>query len=264
MGSDGWQLSLPSRGELAIVFRMEAVVFEAIRKKLVGAWRDLRSRGLVTLFFFELLVVTLGVLLAQAVADWAANREDMAAMEKARARANLEMGDAAFVAQLWKKLGPCIEAEIDVILRSVASGEPIRPELLRRPRVFTNTVMPLSEETKLLIRERHGDDAAYNYDRMQRLTTKLDAKVEELEGHWNRLVLLHPELGSTSFHDRNSARETAVAIKADLTTIDGTSGEILRMSQRMRLEPKILGESFRFAENCNQFERFGRDFARSD
>ena len=83
MGSDGWQLSLPSRGELAIVFRMEAVVFEAIRKKLVGAWRDLRSRGLVTLFFFELLVVTLGVLLAQAVADWAANREDMAAMEKA-------------------------------------------------------------------------------------------------------------------------------------------------------------------------------------
>mgnify|MGYP003575394822 CR=1 FL=1 len=109
-------------------FRVEAVLFEAIRRKLVGAWRDLRSRGLVTLFFFELPVVTLGVILAQAVADWAANREDMAAMEKARARANLEMGDAAFVAQLWKKLGPCIDSEIDMILRSASSGEPIKPE----------------------------------------------------------------------------------------------------------------------------------------
>ena len=245
-------------------FRVEAVLFEAIRRKLVGAWRDLRSRGLVTLFFFELLVVTLGVILAQAVADWAANREDMAAMEKARARANLEMGDAAFVAQLWKKLGPCIDSEIDMILRSASSGEPIKPELLRRPRVFTNTVMPLSEETKLLIRERHGDDVAYNYDRMQRLTTKLDAKAEELEDRWTRLMLLRSELGTINVHDRNSARETAVAIKANLATIDGTSGEILRTSQRMRLEPKILGESFRFAENCGEFVRFGRDFGRAN
>ena len=43
-------------------------MFEAIRRKLIGAWRDLRSRGLITLFFFELLVVTLGVILAQAAA----------------------------------------------------------------------------------------------------------------------------------------------------------------------------------------------------
>ena len=239
-------------------------MFEAIRRKLIGAWRDLRSRGLVTLFFFELLVVTLGVLLAQAVADWAANRKDIAAMEKARARADLEMGDAAFVAQLWKKLGPCIDAEIDGILRSAASGEPIKPESLKRPRTFTNTVMPLSEETKLRIRERHGDDVAYNYDRMERLTARVDAKVEEMEDRWGRLMLLRSELGGMSVDDRSSARETAVAIKANLTSIDGASGEILRTSQRMGLEPKILGESFRFAENCNQFKRFGRDFVRPD
>lgn len=236
-------------------------MFEAIRRKLLGAWRDLRSRGLVTLFFFELLVVTLGVILAQAAADWAENRDDMAAMEKARARANLEMRDAAFVAQLWKTLGPCVDVELDMILRSAASGEPIKSELLKRPLGFTNTVMPLAEETKLLIRERHGDEVAYNYDRMQRLTTKLDANVEELEGRWNRLALLDPQFGVVSSHDRNSARDTAVAIKANLATIRGTSSEILRMAQRMRLQPKILGEQFRFAKNCREFEQFGRDFA---
>ena len=238
-------------------------MFEAIRRKLIGAWHDLRSRGLVTLFFFELLVVTLGVILAQAVADWAANREEVAAMEKARARADLEMADAAFVAQLWKTLGPCLHSEIDLILRSAASAEPIKPELLRRPLVFTNTVMPLTEETKLLIRERHGDDVAYSYDRMQRLTTKLDTKAEELQDRWGRLGILRPNLGSMSVHDRNSARETAVTIKANLATIESTSGEVVRMAQRMGLEPKILGESFRFANNCGEFERFGRDFVRA-
>jgi hypothetical protein len=96
---------------------------------------------------------------------------------------------------------------------------------------------------------------------MQRLTTRLDTKVEELENQWSRLALLSPELGNVSVHDRNFARETAVAIKANLVTIRGTSSEILRMAQRLGLEPKILGESFRFARNCDEFEQFGRDFA---
>lgn len=236
-------------------------MFEAIRRKLIGAWRGLRARGLVTLFFFELLVVTLGVLLAQGVADWAGKREELAAMEKARSRADLEMGDAAFVAQLWRQLGPCLQAEIDTLLRSAASREQIKGEILKRPGVFTTTVMPLSEQTKLLIRDRYGDDVAYHYDRMQRLTMRLDTKAQELVDHWGRLALLSPEFGAVSVDDRSSARDTAVAIKADLTTVDQMSREILRLAERMRLEPKILGEPFRFSKNCPDFYRFGRDFA---
>lgn len=236
-------------------------MFEAIRRKLIGAWRDLRSRGLVALFFFELLVVTVGVILAQAAADWAQNRDDLNAMEKARARADLEMGDAAFVAQLWRTLGPCLDTEIEKILRSTAAGEPVRPELLKSPLGFTNTVMPLSEQTILLIRERHGDELAYNYDRMQRLTTKLDSTASELGDRWSRLAILDPDLGAVSAQDRNLARETAISIKANLVTIIGTAGEIARVAQRMKLEPRILGEQFRFAKNCREFEQFGRDFA---
>ena len=81
-------------------------MFEAIRRKFVGAWREVRSRGFVSLFFFELIVVTLGVLLAQGVADWDNRQSQFAEMEEARARADLEMGDAAAVSQAWKRLGP--------------------------------------------------------------------------------------------------------------------------------------------------------------
>ena len=132
--------------------------------------------------------------------------------------------------------------------------------MLERPDLFTNTVMPLSEQTKLLIRDRHGDVVAYNYDRMQRLTMRFDTKVEELVDHWGRLALLSPEFGAVSVVDRSSARNTAVAIKADLTTIDNISVEILRLAERMRLEPKILGEPLRFSKNCREFYLFGREF----
>lgn len=236
-------------------------MFEAVRRVLIGAWRNLRSRGLVALFFFELLVVTLGVLLAQGVADWAGNRQELSAMERARSRADLEMGDAAFVAELWRQLGPCVQAEIDTVLQSAASGEPINREMLNPPGLFTHTVMPLSEETKLLIRDRHGDVVAYNYDRMQRLTMRFDAKAEELVDQWGRLALLSPEFGAVSADDRSSARGTAVAIKANLFTIDRISREILQLAERMRLEPKVLGEPLRFSKNCGEFYRFGRNFA---
>lgn len=236
-------------------------MFEAVRRKLVGAWSELRERGLVTLFFFELTVVTLGVILAQGVAEWAGNRSEFAAMERARARADLEMGDAAAVGQLWKDLGPCLRQDIDTIMRASAAGEAADPELLKRPDVFINTVMPMAEQTKLLIRERYGDEVAYNYDRMQRMTARLDSKAEEMIDQWGRLALLNPALGEADAGDRQSAREVAASIRANLDSIaviaDGTIG----MAKRMKLEPKILGEPARMARNCEEFRAFGRDFS---
>lgn len=38
----------------------------------------------------------------------------------------------------------------------------------------------------------------------------------------------------------------------ELTTVIKVSGVILRLAERMRLEPKILGEQFRFSTNCDE------------
>ena len=239
-------------------------MFEAIRRKLVGAWRHLRERDLVTLFFFELTVVTLGVVLAQGVAEWAGDRSDLAAMERARARADLEMGDAAAVGQLWQRLAPCILQDIDAILRAANTGETVDADLLKRPNVFTNTVMPMAEQNKLLIRERYGDEVAYNYDRMQRLTGRLDSKASEIVDLWGRLALIDPALGNTEIGDRQFARQTAASIRANLQSIAAIADGTVEMAERMNLEPKILGEQVRAAENCKEYRAFGSDFAKPE
>ena len=233
-------------------------MFEAVRARLIGAWHEVRERGFVSLFFFELLVVTLGVLLAQAIADRANRREELAAMESAKARADLEMGDAVKVGHLWETLGQCIGGDVEAIFRATQSNEPINASLLRRPGTFITAVMPLDERTKLLIRERYGDDAAYNYDWMQRLAERFNAKADKLSDDWGRLELFGAQFGILDAADRAFIRQTASIIKADLEAARSTAREIVRIGNRLKLEPKIIGEYRRFARDCDEYRARGR------
>ncbi|MCM8558119.1 hypothetical protein [Sphingomicrobium sediminis] len=88
-------------------------MFAAIRQKLTGAWKRLREGSLAKLFVFEFIVVLLGVLAAQWVADWARERDAMATMEEARARADLELADAGAVANIWQLVAPCIHDDLE-------------------------------------------------------------------------------------------------------------------------------------------------------
>lgn len=233
-------------------------MFEAVRTKLIGAWQEVRARGFVGLFFFELLVVTLGVLLAQEIADSSNRRGDVAAMEKAKARADLEMGDAAMVGRLWSALGPCIARELELIFHAARTSEPIDPELLKAPGTFTTAVMPLDARTKLLIRERYGDDAAYYYDRMERLANRLDSKADGLVDRWGQFHLLGVETGDANGADRAAIREITAIIHSDLTAVRSTAREIVSVGNRMKVQPKIFGEYGKFARNCDDYRAMGR------
>lgn len=239
-------------------------MFEAVRAKLIGAWQEVRERGFVSLFVFELLVVTLGVLLAQEIADSADQLEEVAAMEKAKARADLEMGDAAMVGRLWVTVGPCIDREIKHIFHAARKFEPIDDELLKSPGTFTTAVMPLDAQTKLLIRERYGDDAAYHYDRMERLTERLDTKADGLVDGWAQLELLGAEMRNVEGTDRAAIRQITASIHSDLTAVRSTAREIVSLGNRMSVQPKIFGEYGRVARNCDDYRAMGRQmFGRS-
>lgn len=233
-------------------------MFEAVRARLIGAWHTIKERGFVGLFFFELFVVTLGVLLAQAIADRAGHRDELAGMEEAKARADLEMADAAMVGRLWAVLGQCFEDDLKEIDRAARSGSAVDPILLRRPGNFTTAVMPLSEQTKLLIREKYGDDAAYNYDRMQRVTQQFDEKAESLLTLWGRLSLYVPDAQSLDALDRARIRETAALVTGELESARSFAREMIEIGENLALEPKIIGEYGRFAKNCAEYRSMGR------
>ena len=74
-------------------------MFAAVRERLVGAWRRLREGSLAKLFLFEFVVVMLGVLAAQAVAEWAGERAEDRRLASAMERARYDLANAMFVGQ---------------------------------------------------------------------------------------------------------------------------------------------------------------------
>ncbi|HQR40536.1 MAG TPA: hypothetical protein PLF26_19290, partial [Blastocatellia bacterium] len=77
---------------------------------------------LAGLFVFEFVVVLLGVLAAQAVADWAEDRrlahEADVQFEQARQQAIL----AASVQKYWANVGPCLIERARTVASAAASG----------------------------------------------------------------------------------------------------------------------------------------------
>ncbi|MCM8558120.1 hypothetical protein [Sphingomicrobium sediminis] len=145
-------------------------------------------------------------------------------------------------------------------MTAVANGETPDEHMFERPGLFATAHMPLDEPTKLLIRARYGDDSAYIYDRMGRLTARLDDNIQAFQSQWGRLSRVDPRLGQVTQNDRDSVREVAGIMRASLLNIEGTADGIEELVGRMGLKPAVFGEEGRLVENCDEFRTTKRMF----
>ena len=80
-------------------------MFQAVRHW----WGSGRGRITARLFAFEFIVVVTGVLVAQALANWAQDRAAFKAMQEAKARAEVEISDNMYAASVYQAAIPCFE-----------------------------------------------------------------------------------------------------------------------------------------------------------
>ena len=84
------------------------MMFAALRQNLATAWQRLRQGNLAKLFVFEFVVVLLGVLSAQAVADWAGERAADRRAQGARQGAVGFIAESMHVAAEWDLQASCL------------------------------------------------------------------------------------------------------------------------------------------------------------
>ena len=72
-------------------------MFQAVRRW----WRSGRRKNATRLFLFEFLVVVVGVLTAQGLADWVSERSEARAVRAENARIRYEIGRARQNARVW-------------------------------------------------------------------------------------------------------------------------------------------------------------------
>jgi|GEM_PF-5286302 len=223
-------------------------MFKAIRSRLVGAWRDLRSRGLIGLFFFELLVVTLGVLLAQGIADWTAKRGALSRMENERQRNLDELAQNYGTALVWQAAMPCLEAQLEKIM-NVSDQTPLEPGETDRPSMLAFTNIGFDAQSELLLRERYGAEVADGFQLFQtNLQHGLRNQANVVE-NWGRLRLVDPTRPEVDATDRQYASETAADLLNQLVGIRNASQAFVDRAQIWRIEP-AYGEAVRPVRDC--------------
>lgn len=219
-------------------------MFQAVREW----WSGGRGKITARLFLFELFVVVVGVLIAQAVANTAQGWAAAARMEQARAKAREHLAGGAFVASGWQRSAICLDRRMEEILRLAAREDPIPAGMLQRPSMMTASLVLPDEDSMLLLARRHGDSEAIQLRRAHRNLERLSDNIGDLTLAWEGLVLVNPAFGPTLQADREAARLAAARIKSRLAGVRINAGNVVDSARRMGIAANA--SDARLIRNC--------------
>jgi hypothetical protein len=105
-------------------------------------WQGGKGKVTLRLFLFEFLVVVAGVLTAQALANWVADRAEQRAVSAEDNRVRYEIGRTRQVARIWSAAAPCLIERVERVARQASRSDRQDPNELRVPRFIGYTVEP--------------------------------------------------------------------------------------------------------------------------
>lgn len=227
-------------------------MFHAIRHW----WSDGRGKLTARLFLFEFVVVLIGVLVAQWVADWAKQRSDLAVLEQSRKRMEDQSSSAMANAQAWLVAIPCLDGQVSEIMRAAGSDRPLDPKMLDRPGFRVPIVDPILAESALLLIDRYGSSKAQLYDSIKLRVDHVTTLSNRVAEQWMGLSILDPAFGTVREGDRVNARALASQIRSALRSIQISSEGLLDETAQLGLKPKDI-EGRRRPRNCADIRASG-------
>ena len=232
-------------------------MFHAVRQW----WFSGRGKVTARLFLFEFAVVVVGVLTAQALANWVANRAETRAINSEDERVRYEIGRASQIARVWQVAAPCLIARVEAIARSASTGAPVNPADLDVPRFLGYTVDPFPPDMNREFHARFGTERVDNYIFVSSASGAIRDGYRDVRRGWHRLSLLDPALGAPSPMDRATVRDVAIQLRSQLELI-GDSAELIQIAaDRLAIRPITSNAEFGSASpvsDCAEIWRTGQ------
>lgn len=179
-------------------------------------WTGGRGKVTLRLFLFEFVVVVLGVLAAQGLANWVQQRGERDEGERLLAST---MGDLRTFQQIlnyWGQFGPCLRQHVADLGRVAAAGGSVPIEEIGRPSLpnLGDTTMSAEDQRKLrIVVTPDRADAIMGF----LVSVKAyNVKLESVAAQWPALALLDGTSGPPSAEDRSRARLAATTIDNEL------------------------------------------------
>lgn len=232
-------------------------MFRAVRQW----WGNGRGKVTARLFLFEFVVVVAGVLTAQALASWVADRVEQRAVKEEDKRVRYEIGRARQVARIWSASVPCLVERVESIARKAATNGQVDAGDLKVPRFVGYTVEPLSPDMNREFHDRFGNERIDNYTVVATASVGIVNAYRDVRRGWDRFSLLDPALGPSSAADRATVRDVAVQLRSQLQFI-GMSAEMIEATAAgLEIQPLKSDADFGAivpVTNCNEIWRTGR------
>ncbi|MEQ7874086.1 hypothetical protein ABDK56_08775 [Sphingomonas sp. ASV193] len=195
-------------------------------------WSEGSGQHTARLFLFELFVVIAGVLIAQGLASWMADRAALADMEQGRAALREQVAENASTAEAWQVAAQCLDDRVALIMRRLAAG-PLDPGMSDRPVLDSFQSLALSERSFGLLRDRHGSQEASDFENTRRQVEFSNARIQRIVSEWGRLTLADPLNGRPTQFDRDQARLAAADIRGELRALKVGSADLASTAHAM-------------------------------
>lgn len=185
-------------------------MFAAVRERLVGAWRRVREGSLAKLFVFEFVVVLLGVLAAQWVADLAADRRLGREADAALAEATQRTRLVSDVQAWWTRHADCMIERTRIVAHTASEGGTMTRAEIGRPALPSSSMPSWNEDVRQAALARHGSDVMNALSQVEKGMVAMDGAANNIRDAWSTFALLEASNGAASEADRAAVRLAAV------------------------------------------------------
>ncbi len=203
-----------------------------------------------------------GVLAAQAVADWASDRAEHAETRELVARLDEQNQRIVESALIWDVALPCLRERVETVMIRAADGAPIGADLARRPTFWTTENAELDPGDWSRVRRHVDPDTASRYARATNANTVFQEDLLAVAASWERFSQMDPRLGQPTDADRSAVRMAGGEILARLRGMENDVRNILSFAKAFGISPAQSvdqqGRPVRPATSCAEIDATGR------
>ena len=217
-------------------------MFKALRDYFSGAEarppRRRRARRLVQLFAFEFVVVLLGVLAAQLLQDWYAERKDARRAQAVLAAFAAESRRFVTTAEYRDRAHACEMARLARLAELVRTGGTADEAERATPLMPMPIITDWSDDTRQIVARHAGEADLARYDGLKLLAGMISERQRLLEDQWADFRLLAPGAGGAA-----NRPDLALAVARSsglLSAIDMNARFVHRYAPDVQPERKAL------------------------
>ena len=181
-------------------------IFKLTRERFAQWLANVRLARLTGLFLFEFIVVLLGVLAAQAVAEWADERRLVRAAEVQFEQAKEQAINIARIQNHWATVGPCMSDRARAVARAAANGETLTAASVGRPSLPFRTMPDWDPDVRRAALKSIGPDRMDAIDFFEGRASVMAETSGKVRDAWSTFTLLDTANGSPSAVDRSNVR----------------------------------------------------------